>query len=237
MPRLSLIVSVLSVLAGGLRASAQVPPPSSYGRPQNMEVATLQTVFANPPREYSTAPLWVWNDDLTEAQVLGTLRDLAAQNIKQAFVHPRPGLMTPYLSDKWFALWKAALAEARQLDMNLWIYDENSYPSGFAGGFVPDAMPESRGRSLGVREEKTPPALNDETVAVFQIDDDKYNDVTARLRAAETLPEARYLVFFVQRAGNSPWYGGKCYVDLLYPGVTERFIEITLDAYRREIGA
>jgi len=25
------------------------------------------------------------------------LRDLASQQVRQAFVHPRPGLMTPYL--------------------------------------------------------------------------------------------------------------------------------------------
>jgi hypothetical protein len=43
--------------------------------------------------------------------------------------------MTPYLSDEWFRLWKLALKEAEKLDMNVWIYDENSYPSGFAGGW------------------------------------------------------------------------------------------------------
>ena len=35
--------------------------------------------FIAPPRTYSPAPLWVWNDMLTEDQVLATLRDLAAQ--------------------------------------------------------------------------------------------------------------------------------------------------------------
>ena len=106
----------------------------------------LRAIFADPPRQYSTGPLWVWNDMMTDEQVIGTLRDLASQQVKQAFVHPRPGLMTPYLSPEWFRLWKVALGEAERLDMNLWIYDENSYPSGFAGGWVPEVMPESRGR-------------------------------------------------------------------------------------------
>jgi len=57
--------------------------------------AAVKRVFADPPRQYASAPLWVWNDMLTEEQVVGTLRDLAAQKVKQAFVHPRPGLMTP----------------------------------------------------------------------------------------------------------------------------------------------
>ena len=64
----------------------------------------VKALFKNPPREYSTGPLWVWNDLLTEQQIRDTLRDLAGQQVKQVWVHPRPGLMTPYLSDDWFRL-------------------------------------------------------------------------------------------------------------------------------------
>ena len=103
----------------------------------------VKRVFANPPREYSSGPLWVWNDRLTPEQIVSTMQDMASQHVRQVFVHPRPGLMTPYLSDEWFDLWRVALKEAERLDMNVWIYDENSYPSGFAGGFVPRLMPEA----------------------------------------------------------------------------------------------
>ena len=88
-----------------------------------------KALFRNPPCEYSTGPLWVWNDLLTEQEIRDTLRDLARQQVKQVWVHPRPGLMTPYLTPDWFRLWKVALDEAQRLDMNVWIYDENSYPS------------------------------------------------------------------------------------------------------------
>ena len=81
-------------------------------------------------------------------------------------MHPRPGLMTPYLSEDWFRLWKVALKEAERLDMNVWIYDENSYPSGFAGGHVPELMPESRGRGLVFRDEKQAPKIGDSHVEV-----------------------------------------------------------------------
>jgi hypothetical protein len=196
----------------------------------------VKAIFADPPRQYASAPLWVWNDMLTDEEVVGTLRDLAAQKVKQAFVHPRPGLMTPYLSPEWFRLWKVVLKEAERLDMNIWIYDENSYPSGFAGGFVPEAMPESRGRGLHMREEKKAPKWNNQTLAVFRLADNVSEDVTQKVKAGETLPDGRYLVADIHRAGTSGWYGGKFYVDLLYPGVTEKFLEITLDAYKREIG-
>ncbi len=198
--------------------------------------AGVKAKFVNPPREYSTGPLWVWNDMMTDEQVVSTLRDLAGQGIRQAFVHPRPGLMTPYLSDEWFRLWKVALKEAKQLDMNLWIYDENSYPSGFAGGFVPDAMAESRGQGLATREQKDAPELTDEMVAVYALDGREYKNVTEKMKAGEKLGEGKYLVVSKRLADRRPWYGGKFYVDLLRPGVTEKFLEVTLEAYRREIG-
>ena len=199
--------------------------------------ASVKKLFAEPPREFSSAPLWVWNDLLTERQIVDTMRDLAAQQVKQVFVHPRPGLMTPYLGEDWFKLWKAALAEAERLDMNVWIYDENSYPSGFAGGFVPELMPESRGRGLDLRVEKTPPKWTPETLAVFRLGGDAPENVTESLRSGKALPEGHtYLTASVRRSGNSPWHGGRSYVDLLYPGVTEKFLDVTLGAYQREIG-
>ncbi len=153
--------------------------PTQAGVKKPTSAGEVRRLFANPPREYSSAPLWVWNDDLTESQILDTLRQFAAQNVRQAFVHPRPGLMTPYLSEKWFRLWKVALKEAERLDMNLWIYDENSYPSGFAGGFVPEAMPESRGRGLGMAETTQAPAWSGETLAVFSLPPSSHFSATA----------------------------------------------------------
>ncbi len=197
---------------------------------------SLQALFANPPRQYTNAPLWVWNDMLTEEQIVSTMTDLASQNVRQVFVHPRPGLMTPYLSDDWFYLWNIALQQAEKLDMNVWIYDENSYPSGFAGGLVPDAMPESRGRGLVLTEQEEAPALSDNLLAIYRLDGDHYENITEQFRSQPNLPQGRYLVASLSRAGTSPWFGGKYYVDLLYPGVTQKFIELTLEPYRKNIG-
>jgi hypothetical protein len=199
-------------------------------------VTDARRLFAEPPREYSSAPLWVWNDTLTEEHIVETMRDLAGQKVRQVFVHPRPGLMTPYLSEDWFRLWKVALREAERLDMNVWIYDENSYPSGFAGGLVPEAMPESRGKGLVWKETATPPEPGEGFVAVFRESGDGYENVTDRIRAGDSLTKGRYLIASIRLAPEGGWFGGKWYVDLLKPGVTEKFIEITMERYRREIG-
>ncbi len=205
-------------------------------QPKGSDLTEARELFAAPTTEYSSAPLWVWNDMLTEEQIVSTLNDLAGQKVKQVFVHPRPGLMTPYLSDGWFRLWDAALKEAEKLDMNVWIYDENSYPSGFAGGLVPEAMPESRGQGIVLREHNQPPAWSDETVAVYQLSNGNHENVTEKIRSKEKMPEGKYLSVVTQQARSGGWFGGKYYVDLLKPGVTEKFLEITMGAYQREIG-
>ncbi len=201
-----------------------------------LDAQTALEVFASPPRQFATAPLWVWNDMLTDEQIRGTMRDLAGQKVMQVFVHPRPGLMTPYLSDEWFRLWNVALDEAEKLDMNVWIYDENSYPSGFAGGHVPEVMPESRGRGLMLRDETEVPKLAADTVAVYRVTPTALENVTQQLRDGQSLPEARYVTASVVRATDSPWHGDRCYVDLMYPGVTKKFLEVTQEAYRKHVG-
>jgi len=204
---------------------------------ESRELREARRLFRDPPREYASAPLWVWNDQLSPDQIRDTLRDLAGQRVRQVFVHPRPGLMTPYLGEDWFRLWQVALKEAERLDMNVWIYDENSYPSGFAGGFVPEEMAESRGMGLSVKESGSLPAWDADMVSVYRVDGDGFQDVSRELREGKGVGEST--ACWVARktwAGNSPWHGNRSYVNLLTSGVTEKFLEITLGAYDREIG-
>jgi glycosyl hydrolase family 106( putative alpha-L-rhamnosidase) len=215
----------------GLTLFFALPPQADA-----QDSAAIAKQFKSPSRDYASAPLWTWNDMLTEEQIVSSMEDLASQGVKQAFVHPRPGLMTPYLSDDWFRLWKVALREAERLDMNIWIYDENSYPSGFAGGIVSEAMPEARGKRLDIKQVGEAPTASDNLISAFRIEGDEYTDVTAKVKAGEELPKGNYLVCSYALSPTGGWFGGKFYVDLLHPGVTEKFIDVTLEAYRREIG-
>jgi len=197
-------------------------------------------LFSAPSGEYTTAPFWVWNDEMTDDAITRALEDYAQRNIRQVFVHPRPGLMTPYLSEEWFRLWKHALAEAERLGILLWIYDENSYPSGFAGGEVPEAMPESRGQGIDVKSVSQTPKWDENILAVYaksSVADKPLSNITEKVRAGDALPEGEYYVVSLRYAGTSQWFAGKYYVDLLRKGVTEKFLEVTVEAYRKRFGS
>jgi hypothetical protein len=121
--------------------------------------------------------------------------------------------------------------------MNVWIYDENSYPSGFAGGWVPELMPESRGRGLQLRVEAKPPTWGADTMAVYRLEGATAIDVSVAAKAGQLPAGGRYLSAVLLRAPNRGWTADRSYVDLLHPGVTQKFLEVTMEAYRREIGA
>ena len=55
--------------------------------------------------------------------------------------------MTEYLSARWFELMRRVVKEFLRLVPHL--YDENSYPSGLAGGHVSARVPDARSRYVG----------------------------------------------------------------------------------------
>ena len=190
----------------------------------------LKNLFADPPSEYRSAPLWDWNEQISEEGIDFQMKEFKKAGIGGVFVHPRPGLLTEYLSDDWFHLFDYTVQKGKELGMKVWIYDENSYPSGFAGGHVPAEMPDSykngTGLSMEIQEELNVVA-SDTLEVVLMKTDAGFENVTASIDQLKG-QKGIYYVFRKTYPGKSPWYGGFSYVDLLYKGVTEKFIEITM---------
>ena len=128
----------------------------------------LGSQFSNPSSEYRTAPFMVWNGKVTEIEIDRMLKDFKDAGCGGAFIHPRPGMITEYMSDEWYSLYRYAVDKGKEMGLDIWIYDENSYPSGFAGGHVPEDMPESYNQGQGLELTKTD-LLPDKTDEYFII--------------------------------------------------------------------
>jgi hypothetical protein len=190
----------------------------------------LKTLFADPPSEYRSAPLWDWNDLITEEGIDFQMKEFKKAGIGGVFVHPRPGLITEYLSKDWFRLFDYTVEKGKELGMKVWIYDENSYPSGFAGGHVPAEMPDSYQHGTGLRmeiREELNIVPSDTIAVVLKKTDSGFSDITANL-SQETGQKGTYYIFRKTYPGKSLWYGGYTYVDLLHKGVTDKFMEVTM---------
>jgi hypothetical protein len=201
------------------------------------DFATLSSQFDQPPREYTTAPFFVWNAEITRDEIDKFMEGFKKAGSSQVFIHPRPGLITEYLSQNWFELYKYTVEKGKELGMDVWIYDENSYPSGFAGGHVPDEMPESynQGQGLEMKRVETLPDSAGKYLLCLKEENGAFRDITSSLEN-EKGKTARYLLFSKAYNEKSDWYGGFSYVDLLLPGVTQKFIELTMTGYQKYLG-
>ena len=102
--------------------------------------------------KYGIQPFWFWNGWMDEDEIIRQIREMKAQGIKGFIIHPRQGMEIPYLSNAYFDRVRLAVAEAKRLEMEVWLYDEYPYPSGVTAGQVPLDHPEYLCKMLDKRE-------------------------------------------------------------------------------------
>ena len=84
--------------------------------------------------EYQSIPFWSWNDRLKTDVLVEQIDWMKESGIGGFFMHARGGLRTPYMSEEWMQCVDTCIEAAKERGMQAWIYDENGWPSGFAGG-------------------------------------------------------------------------------------------------------
>ncbi|HRQ51741.1 MAG TPA: glycosyl hydrolase, partial [Agriterribacter sp.] len=203
-------------------------------------LADLRGGFTSPGKAYGSAPLWVWHTKVTKAIIDSMMQEFKQNAFGGVMVHPRPGLITEYLSPEWLSLYQYTIQKGKALGLDVWIYDENSYPSGFAGGNVPDQMPESynQGQMLHMIKTTVLPLQTDDIFIALKADKGGFIDISARLNREKGKAGTYYLFkkeYYQKQAGivGPPEFP---YVDLMVKGVTEKFIEITMSGYEKIAG-
>ncbi len=93
-------------------------------------------------------PFWSWNDYLLPGKTKNQLTQMSHQNIGGVVIHSRGGLQTPYMRDEWYDNIDCSISCAKKENMEIWIYDEDGWPSGFAGGFITEQGDEYRQKKL-----------------------------------------------------------------------------------------
>lgn len=106
--------------------------------------------FKTGADEYRPLALWSLNHELKEEELSLQISEMARQGMQGFIMHPRSGLLTPYMSERWLCLLEHAVKEAERNGINAWLYDEDPYPSGIAGGRVIADHPEYKAQILGV---------------------------------------------------------------------------------------
>ncbi|MDR1093194.1 MAG: hypothetical protein LBL66_03505 [Clostridiales bacterium] len=196
----------------------------------------------NPPAEYRGMPFWSWNGELEKGELIRQARLLKAMGFGGFFMHSRSGLVTEYLGEEWFGLIAACAEEAEKLGLYAYIYDEDRWPSGSAGGRV-TKNPRYRSKYISMRlfgrEEFDLGNFGQEYLASFAVllteggDLVDYYPVTDRLDIRDGYKAA---VFYVEEMSKDPFYNGYTYLDTLNREATERYIAETHEKYKAAVG-
>lgn len=104
--------------------------------------------FKEPPKEMGILPFWFWNGEMNEEEMEWQLREYKDKGISGLFLHGRFGEKIGYLSEKWMERTKFAVEKAKEIGIDIWIYDEMNWPSGTANRKVPKENPELRQKYL-----------------------------------------------------------------------------------------
>ena len=105
-----------------------------------------QQLFEHPDNTFRAVPFYSLNDRLDSAELVRQISLMKQAGYGGAFLHSRIGLLTPYLGEEWFRMMQIGTQALQALDMDVWYYDEDKWPSGFAGGIVPRQNPDFRAR-------------------------------------------------------------------------------------------
>ncbi|MDO4739539.1 MAG: glycosyl hydrolase [Eubacteriales bacterium] len=210
-------------------------------------------LFRNPGSEYRGTPFWAWNCELEEEELLRQLDVLKEMGLGGAHMHVRTGMATTYLSDEHMALIKACVEKCRNEKMLAWLYDEDRWPSGAAGGIVTKDL-QYRARHLmmtvhpyGESESekqityssgRSGRSNNGYLLGCYDVVLDE-NDClqSAKLIAPEEEAEGRKWYAYVETDPSNPWYNNQTYVNTLDKKAIQRFIEVTYERYLETCGS
>lgn len=206
-------------------------------------MAKIYDEFKNPSAHYRGKPFWSWNGKLEENELLRQVDVMKQMGFGGYFMHSRTGLITKYLGDEWFDLVNKVADKGQKLGMENWLYDEDRWPSGTAGGFV---------------------TMNEEySLRFIRMEMVKGNEFEFEYKhfivfACDMLPVHQYaftgdfvitpetdkslyenktvLAFSIEVVEKDSFYNGYTYVDTMNPEAIQRFIELTHEKYVENCG-
>ena len=233
---------------------------------KNREKALSDELFADPTSEYRGTPFWSWNCKMTPAILEKQIEYLKEMGFGGFHMHSRSGMDNAYLSEDFMGLVDACVNKAKREKMLAWLYDEDRWPSGAAGGLV-TKDPEYRARILYFAPadrvklaDKYRNKTRTDVPFVFDLSEEM--PMKSAIKAGKPYFIAAYDIIldengclasyqivkrnakakgtkwfaFCATQNMSDWYNGYCYLDTLSKKAVRKFIEVTHETYKKTCG-
>lgn len=214
-----------------------------------------EELFRNPGCEYRDAPFWAWNCRLNRENLMKQIETMKLMGMGGFHIHVRTGMDSPYLDEEFMEFVKACLEKGQEKKMLTWLYDEDRWPSGTAGGKVTKEHPEYAAKSLLLTTRPYPEGENQEKgsiagrgkggirqengilLAVYDIVLDQNGKLLQyRMIKKDQNTAGIKWYAYLEHGIADPWFNDAPYVDTLNAKAIQRFIEITHKRYREKFG-
>ena len=194
--------------------------------------------YVNPGSQWRAKPFWALNDELDADEIRRQINIFREMGFGGYFMHSRVGLKTPFLGDKWFSIIEAGIDEGKKTGLETWLYDEDRWPSGIAGGYVTldHRCRIKRLHCLRTKGDNIPAG----SLAVFRAEiEDRELISYERINAADAEINEDVLVFCIRTGfpndSNIGFYNGTTYIDTLSRQTVARFIDAAYKPYLKFI--
>lgn len=222
--------------------------------PKNLDEVLSVELFKNPTSEYRGTPFWAWNCQLDKDTLFRQIDVLKTMGMGGFHIHSRTGMATKYLGDEFMELVKACNDKAKSNDMLCWLYDEDRWPSGSAGGYVTKDYRYRTRYIVFTPMELDDSYLKDKAEFNRAVMDNKkpkgyfiakyevviksgFLNSYKRLSANDGVKkDARVWWAYMEIAQDYPWYNNQAYVNTLDPEAIKRFVEVTHEKYYSILG-
>ena len=198
--------------------------------------------FKNPSTKYRPLPFWSWNETLEPHILKEQILEMKEEGMGGYFMHARSGLTTEYLSEDWYRCIETGIKTAREENLQAWIYDEEGWPSGFAGGLVTAMSKDFHAKFMTLMEyEKASDIEWDKMLAVYEVE----KDGTFRRVSQSEIAEGKQIkkeTTLKTEVVNSIHYIGikkhiqQYYIDVMNKAAVDAFLSVTHQAYYDRFG-
>ncbi len=213
------------------------------------QAGELAKNFKNPPSEFSILPFWSWNGTLKPEILKWQIDQMMEKGIDGAFLHARSGLdesATPYFSDGFWNAVDTTIRYSASKGFHAYLYDEDKWPSGSAGGrtvaanpdeFVKKFMEYSKMEVIGpqvltLNQRKKPIAIFAGKISDKGLYDfSSQQNLTDKANAAWNVPAGRWAIVSFEIVKDPHQQ-----IDYLNSAAVAKFIEITHESYFKRYG-
>lgn len=213
--------------------------------PKNCSKELDISLFIKPTCEYRGTPFWAWNCKLNKRLVETQIEYLKEMGLGGFHIHSRTGMATEYLGKEFMELVKDCVEKAEKENMLAWLYDEDRWPSGAAGGLV-TKDPRYRARKLVFTPDEKSDVISKEAaiqsggayfVGCYDILLNE-NGELAYYKRIESTKKAAGDKWYAYCMTNKPdpWFNNQTYIDTLDKAAMDKFIDITYECYKNAVG-